>query len=100
MGRLPDAIVCANDIMAIGCLDAARHQLGVKVPDDLSVVGFDGVGPARWISYDLTTVRQPVGRMTEAAVSMVLERVGRTDLPPEKRTFSGIMLDGGSARLA
>jgi DNA-binding LacI/PurR family transcriptional regulator len=100
LGKLPDAVVCANDVMAIGCMDAARFQLGVNIPEDLSVVGFDGVGPAHWQSYDLTTVRQPVRRMTEAAVSMILERVEEPELPPEKRTFSGILVDGGSARLA
>lgn len=100
LGDLPDAVVCANDVMAIGCMDAARYRLGLAVPDDLSVVGFDGVGPAQWASYDLTTVRQPVGRMAEAAVSMILERVERPDLPPEKRTFSGVLVDGSSARMA
>ena len=99
-GRLPDAIVCANDVMAIGCMDAARYRLGVKVPEDLSVVGFDGVGPAQWESYDLTTVRQPVRRMTEAAVAMILDRVEEPELPPEKRTFSGVLVKGGSARIA
>ena len=81
-------------------MDAARFQLVVNIPEDLSVVGFDGIGPAHWQSYDLTTVRQPVRRMTEAAVSMILERVEEPELPPEKRTFSGILVDGGSARLA
>ena len=100
LGELPDAVVCANDVMAIGCMDAARYRLGVKVPAELSIVGFDGVGPAQWQSYDLTTVRQPVRRMTEAAVSMILERVEQPDLPPEKRTFSGILVTGGSARIA
>ena len=100
LGKLPDAVVCANDVMAIGCMDAARYRSGVKVPEDLSVVGFDGVGPAQWESYDLTTVRQPVGRMTEAAVSMILERVEQPEVPPEKRTFSGFLVDGGSARIA
>ncbi len=99
LGKLPDAVVCANDVMAIGCMDAARYRLDVKVPDDLSIVGFDGVGPAKWASYDLTTVRQPVGRMTEAAVSMILERVERPELPPETRTFLGELVDGGSARI-
>ena len=98
--KLPDAVVCANDVMAIGCIDAARYRSGIKVPEDLSVVGFDGVGPAQWESYNLTTVRQPVGRMTEAAVSMILERVEQPEVPPEKRTFSGILVDGGSARIA
>ncbi len=99
LGELPDAVVCANDIMAIGCMDTARYQLGVKVPEDLSIVGFDGVGPAQWQSYDLTTIRQPVRRMTEAAISMILERVEQPDLPAEKRIFSGILIEGGSARL-
>lgn len=99
MGALPDAVICANDVMAIGCVDAARHELGVEVPETLSVVGFDGVGPAAWSSYDLTTVRQPVRRMTEAAVSMILERVENPDLEPEKRVFSGITVTGSSARL-
>lgn len=100
IGAHPDAVICANDTMALGCLDAARHEYGLAVPEDLSVVGFDGVGPARWTSYNLTTVRQPVSRMTEAAVSMILERVDNPQLQPEKRFFSGEMIPGNSARLA
>lgn len=99
LGRVPDAIICANDVMAIGCIDAARHQLKLSVPGDVSIVGFDGVGPAQWSSYDLTTVRQPVERMTEATVSMTLARVEDPTLEPEKRIFSGIRVAGGSARL-
>jgi DNA-binding LacI/PurR family transcriptional regulator len=99
LGRLPDAVICANDIMALGCMDAARFQLRLKVPADLSIAGFDGVGPARWQSYDLTTVQQPVRRMADAAVAMIVERIENPKLPPEKRTFSGIVLEGSSARL-
>lgn len=96
---LPDAIVCANDVMAFGCMDVARYQLQLRIPQDLSIVGFDGVGAARWDSYNLTTVQQPVARMAEAAVSMIMERIENPQLPPEKRTFSGSMIAGGSARL-
>jgi DNA-binding LacI/PurR family transcriptional regulator len=94
-----DAIVSANDVTALGAMDAARFEFGLKVPEQLSIVGFDGVGPASWTSYRLTTVRQPVRRMTEAAVSMLMDRIESTGLPPEKRVFAGILLDGGSARL-
>jgi len=96
-GRM-DALVCANDAMALGAIDAARHTLGLRVPEDLSVVGFDGVGPAAWSSYQLATVRQPVKRMTEAAVAMLLERIERPDLTPERRLFAGELIPGRSAR--
>lgn len=97
--KAPDAIVCANDVTAIGCIDAARNELGLKVPGQVSIVGFDGVDPSRWQSYKLTTFRQPVQRMAEAAVSILMDRIADPTLPPEKRVFSGQVLDGGSARL-
>lgn len=103
MNRLdspPDAIIVANDAMAIGCVDEAREAFALRVPQDVSIVGFDGVGPARFAAYDLSTVRQPVGRMTEAAVSMLIDRIEDPDLSPEKRVFSGERIRGGSARMA
>lgn len=98
-GNRLDAVVCANDLTAIGAIDAARGVYGLDVPRDVSVVGFDGVGPAAWASYRLTTVRQPVDRMTEAAVQMLVERVADPELPPEVRTFAGKLVPGASARL-
>lgn len=95
----PDALICANDLMAIGAMDAARHEFGLAIPEDLSIVGFDGVGPAAWPSYRLTTIRQPVRRMTEAAVTMLLERIANPKLPPEVRSFTGSLIEGRSARL-
>lgn len=95
----PEAVICANDLMAIGAIDAARHEFGLSLPKDLSVVGFDGVGPAAWPSYQVTTIRQPVRRMTEAAVTMLLERVEDPSLPHEVRSFAGNLIQGNSARL-
>ncbi len=97
--RRPDALICANDLMALGAMDAARDEFGLSVPDDLSIVGFDGVGPAAWPSYRLTTIRQPVRRMTDAAVTMLLERIANPELPPEVRSFTGSFIRGQSARL-
>ncbi len=97
-GKL-DALICANDLMAIGAIDCARHELGLRVPEDLSIAGFDGVAPAEWTSYRVSTVRQPVRRMTDAAVSMILERIEDWTLLPETRTFAGTLIEGHSARL-
>ena len=97
-GSLPDAIICANDIMAIGVMDEARYKMDLDVPGDISIVGFDGVRSASWSSFDLTTIQQPVESMAEAAVSMLLERVENEQLPPEKRSFSGVLRKGRSIR--
>ena len=100
MKKRPDALICANDLMAIGAIDAARDEFGLAIPEELSIVGFDGVGPAAWPSYRLTTIRQPVRRMTDAAVTMLLERIANPKLPPEVRSFTGALVEGRSARLA
>ncbi len=98
LGHAPDAVVAANDAMAIGCIDAAREDYGLDVPGGVSIVGFDGVGPARFAAYDVTTVRQPVGRMTEAAVAMLIDRIGNPSISAEQRVFSGERIRGSSAR--
>jgi len=100
LGSAPDAVIVANDIMAIGVVDGARETFNLRVPEDVSIVGFDGVGPARFAAYNLSTVRQPVGRMTEAAVSMLIDRINDPDLSPEKRVFSGERIRGSSARMS
>ena len=94
-----DAVVAVSDLMAIGAMDAARLDLGLNIPGDLSVVGFDGSGPAQWGSYDLTSIRQPVRRMTEAAVAMLVERIDDDAASPEQRLFTGQLLAGSSARI-
>lgn len=94
-----DAIVCVSDLMAIGAIDAGRHEFGLRAPEDISVVGFDGSGPATWASYQVTSIRQPVRRITEAAVSMLTDRIDDPTLPAERRLFSGEFIAGASARL-
>ena len=97
--RKLEAVVCVNDMMAIGAIDAARDRFGRTPPDDLSIVGFDGSGPASWSSYRVTSIRQPVRRMTEAAVSMLVERIEDEKATVERRLFAGELIEGRSARL-
>ena len=63
----PTAIFCANDEMAAGAVVAA-HRKGLKLPDDLSVVGFDDTDISNTVWPQITTIRQPIGRMAELAV--------------------------------
>ena len=94
----PDAVVCSNDTMAIGCIDEARGTHGIDVPGQMSVVGFDGMYAAFWTGYELTTVRQPVNQMAKAAVDILMERVENPEAPPEKRVLAGTLIRGKSAR--
>ena len=80
--------------MAMGCIDALRHEDNIRVPEDIAVVGFDGVSEAFWTSYKLTTVVQPVDRMVKATVNMLMERIEDPDIPAEKRLFAGEIIDG------
>jgi DNA-binding LacI/PurR family transcriptional regulator len=99
LGSVPDAIICGSDVMAIGCLDCARHELGLDVPGQLSVAGFDAVEPSNWISYNLTTLRQPISKMAAAAADLLCARIDSHDTETEKRVFSAQFIEGATARL-
>ena len=71
----PDAVFVANDHMAFFVMDVLRSELGLCVPEDVLVVGYDDVPPSAWPVYDLTTVRQPANRMVAATVEMLLDTI-------------------------
>jgi LacI family xylobiose transport system transcriptional regulator len=68
----PTAIFAGSDLQALGVMEAVRG-LGLRVPDDLSLVGYDDIPLARWVSPRLTTIRQPLKRMAEEATRLVLQ---------------------------
>jgi len=77
------ALFAYNDISAIGAIRAIREQ-GLRVPEDISVMGFDDIPGAAFHSPGLTTVRQPLNRMGEMAAQSLLERIeGKKDYPVE-----------------
>lgn len=73
--RRPDAVFVANDHMAIAALDVLRIELKLRVPHDVSVVGFDDVPQAAWGGYSLTTVVQDVHKMVDATVGLLLQQI-------------------------
>ncbi len=82
----PDAVFVASDQMAIAVLDTLRHELGLAVPQQVSVVGFDNVPQAAWESYALTTFEQPVQPMVEATVEL-LQSYLRGDAMPNTQNI-------------
>jgi DNA-binding LacI/PurR family transcriptional regulator len=77
------ALFAYNDISAIGAIRALQEQ-GFRVPQDVSVMGFDDIPGAAFNTPTLTTVRQPLARMGQVAAQTLLERIaGRDDYPPE-----------------
>jgi DNA-binding LacI/PurR family transcriptional regulator len=94
----PDAIFVGNDHMAFAVMDVLRFDLGLSVPGDVSVVGYDDVPLAAWRAYDLTTVRQPVNRMVEATVATILAKIEDPARPPQKIEIEGPLILRGSAR--
>lgn len=75
LSQCPDAIVAADDRMALTALDTLRHDLGLQVPEQVSVVGFDDVPQAAWPAYGLTTYAQPLAEMVEAVIALLTEQL-------------------------
>ncbi len=79
----PTALLAINDMYAFGAYAGAR-DLGLRVPDDVSIVGIDDSVLAEVVDPPLTTVRQPLCAMTQAAVDILIGRIeGRDDAPPQ-----------------
>jgi LacI family transcriptional regulator len=91
----PTAIFCVNDLIAFGALDAAR-ELGVPVPKQLSVIGYDDIDMAKWSVFNLTTVRQPTRAMAHSAVVMLLQRLADPNRPFEHRRYAADLIVRGS----
>lgn len=87
IGDGADAIFAANDVGAFGVLDALRHELGLKVPQDVKVVGFDDIAQSHWKSYDLTTVKIDLDERVRALVRLILRRLKNPDAPSLAETI-------------
>jgi LacI family transcriptional regulator len=85
--QIPTAIFASNDLSAFGAMEAIR-QRGLRIPEDISLVGFDDVPQAPFTYPRLTTVRQPLDQMGQVAVKMLLERIEDRSCPPQRITLA------------
>jgi DNA-binding LacI/PurR family transcriptional regulator len=95
----PDAIFVANDHMAFSVMDVIRFELKLRIPEDVSVVGYDNVPEASWKAYDLTTVAQYPGEMADAAVAILIEQIEKRAVKKRAAVLPAELVVRGSARL-
>ena len=93
---LPDAVFAANDHMAFAVIDVLRYELGLRVPEDVSVVGYDDVALAAWPCFNLTTVRQPANRMVNETVRVLMECIATPDIEPTRIVIDGPLIERGT----
>jgi LacI family transcriptional regulator len=79
----PTAIFASNDVSALGVMEAVR-DLGLRIPEDISIVGFDDIPQASQVNPPLTTVRQPLEQMGHKAAQMLLEYIADPDMPTQR----------------
>jgi DNA-binding LacI/PurR family transcriptional regulator len=96
--KRPDAVFVANDHMAFAVMDVLRFELGLKVPEDVSVVGFDDVPPASWLAYNLTTFRQRLDQMVAETVNMLTTSIAEDQHEVSRVVLNGELVIRGSAR--
>lgn len=94
----PDAIFVGNDHMAFGVIDALRAQ-GLTPGKDISIVGYDDVPLAAWDAYSLTTIRQPVNRMVNTTVDILMNRINSATAPANTIEITGDLILRTSARI-
>lgn len=80
-GRDFTAVFCANDLSAMGFMRAAQ-EVGLRIPQDVSVIGFDDIAPAAFLSPPLTTIRIESGVLADMALRRLIERVAKPNLTP------------------
>ena len=93
----PTAVFCANDQMAFGVIRAAK-EMGLAVPDDLSVVGFDNIPFSAYYNPSLTTVGIPMYDVGVAALEMLIHRISKKDTGRVRRFDTKLLVRDSTAR--
>ncbi len=94
----PDALFVANDHMAFSVMDTLRYELGLSIPDDVSVVGYDDVPIASWPSFNLTTVRQRANQMVSKTVDIIIAQIEGDAAKPQNVKIEAPLIVRGSTR--
>ena len=94
----PDALFCANDMMAIAALNVVVGEMGMKAGEDISVVGFDDIAMASWPLINLTTWVQPLSEMVDTAIAVLKTQLGAAETTAVQHVLQGKLVVRGSTR--
>jgi len=83
-----DCIFCGSDIIALGVMDAVR-LVGLRIPEDISVVGFDNIRMLGWVPYPLTTWEQPLEDMVTSTVDLLIKEINDKNAKPQVIVMKG-----------
>ena len=93
--RRAEAYFCGDDVLSIGALAAAR-KAGLRVPDDLGLIGLNDMEMACWSNIDLTTIRNPISAIVDASIELVERMLTAPGATPEVRAFVGEIVERGT----
>lgn len=92
-----EAYFCGDDVLSIGALSAVRSA-GLKVPEDIGVIGLNDMEMARWENIDLTTIRQPIAEIIASSIDLVVAMLDDPTRYPEARLFPCKLIERGTLR--
>lgn len=97
--KCADAYFCGDDVVSIGAISAIQSK-GLKVPDDIGIIGFNDMEMAGWKNIELTTVRQPIPEIIENSVELIIDMLNNPDLVPGNRVIDCDVVERSTLRSA
>lgn len=97
--QIPDAVFVGNDHMAMAVMECIRDEFGLRVPEDVSIVGYDDVELAAWPSFSLTTIRQPSNKMVAETVRTLMDNIEQGATSPRRVEIDGPLVIRRSAKV-
>ena len=96
-GEPAEAYFCGDDVLSIGALSAVRDR-GLRVPEDIGIIGLNDMEMARWENINLTTIHQPIRQIVRSSIELVVAMLDEPDRYPEARIFPCSVVERGTLR--
>lgn len=91
-----DAIFCAGDILALGAIDVIRYEYGLKIPQDIAIIGFDNIEAASWPPYLLTTLEQQIDKMLDTTFTYLTKKLNGEPVNEDIELFECKLIERSS----